>query len=80
MAIKQNERGKFWACTGFPNCRNIKSYEIKTVLNSSDSVQKPEVKTPFCTKCGKSMVLRNGQNGQFWGCSGYPQCRNTKNI
>jgi ssDNA-binding Zn-finger/Zn-ribbon topoisomerase 1 len=24
------------------------------------------------------MVLRSGKYGQFWGCSGYPRCRNTK--
>ena len=80
MAVKQNERGKFWACTGFPNCRNIKSYETKIDLNSPVSVQKSEIKPSFCIKCGKPMVLRNGKNGQFWGCSGYPECKNTKNI
>src|SRR5512139_998097 len=31
-----------------------------------------------CEKCGSEMVLRNGKYGQFWGCSGYPKCRNTK--
>lgn len=35
-----------------------------------------------CSRCGKPMVLRTarkGKNagGQFWGCSGYPQCRHT---
>lgn len=35
---------------------------------------------PKCPKCGKLMVLRTAQKGkntgkQFWGCSGYPDCK-----
>lgn len=33
--------------------------------------------TPVC-ECGKPMVLRRGKNGPFYGCSGYPVCRKTK--
>lgn len=40
---------------------------------------------PFCPKCGKPMVLRtssrgSGTGGQFWGCSGYPECRETAPV
>ena len=35
--------------------------------------------TPTC-ECGRPMVLRNSRYGPFWGCSGYPNCRNTKSI
>ena len=28
-----------------------------------------------CPKCGKPMVARRSQYGEFWGCSGYPTCR-----
>lgn len=35
-----------------------------------------------CPVCGKPMVIRTARNGanagsQFWGCSGYPECRQT---
>ena len=33
-----------------------------------------------CPSCGAEMKLRNGKNGQFWGCSGYPQCRKILNY
>lgn len=33
---------------------------------------------PGCPKCGKKMKLRSGKFGQFWGCTGYPQCRGTR--
>jgi DNA topoisomerase-1 len=32
----------------------------------------------ICEKCGKSMVIKWGRNGHFLACSGYPDCRNTK--
>jgi DNA topoisomerase I len=31
-----------------------------------------------CEKCGKGMVIKWGRNGHFLACSGYPDCRNTK--
>lgn len=34
----------------------------------------------ICPRCGKYLVLREGKNGQFFGCSGYPKCKFTKNI
>jgi hypothetical protein len=32
---------------------------------------------PQCTECGKLMVERDGRNGKFYGCTGYPDCRKT---
>jgi DNA topoisomerase-1 len=31
-----------------------------------------------CEKCGNKMVIKWGRNGHFLACSGYPDCRNTK--
>ena len=34
-----------------------------------------------CSRCGRSMRVRNGQYGKFWGCSGFPaHCDNTENL
>jgi DNA topoisomerase-1 len=33
-----------------------------------------------CDKCGKPMVVKWGRNGRFIACSGYPNCRNTKEL
>ena len=33
-----------------------------------------------CPKCGDVLVKRNGKYGMFWGCSGYPACKYTKNC
>lgn len=34
----------------------------------------------LCEKCGSQMVLRKGTKGEFYGCSSYPKCRNTKAV
>ena len=31
-----------------------------------------------CDKCGKPMVKRKGPYSEFYGCSGFPDCRNTR--
>lgn len=40
----------------------------------------PSDRIPNCPNCGKPTVLRTAQKGknagkQFWGCSGYPDCK-----
>ncbi|WP_443070028.1 topoisomerase DNA-binding C4 zinc finger domain-containing protein [Sulfurospirillum sp.] len=41
----------------------------------------PTSSTKTCSRCGKEMVLRhNRQTAEaFYGCSGYPKCRNVVN-
>ena len=46
----------------------------------------PDIKTEaieteeVCDKCGKKMVIKWGKFGRFLACSGYPECRNTREI
>jgi len=35
---------------------------------------------PKCPKCGNVLKKRNGKFGEFWGCSGYPDCKYTRNV
>jgi four helix bundle suffix protein len=40
---------------------------------------------PDCPECGKTLVLRTARQGKqsgskFWGCSGYPECRGTREL
>ena len=34
----------------------------------------------ICERCGGQMKLRNGKFGPFWGCSNYPNCKNTRST
>ncbi|MEA3386372.1 MAG: type I DNA topoisomerase, partial [Thermodesulfobacteriota bacterium] len=33
-----------------------------------------------CDKCGAPMVIKYGKSGEFLACSGYPECKNTKDF
>ncbi|WP_304526946.1 DNA topoisomerase 3 [Halomonas sp. I5-271120] len=43
----------------------------------------PKQQGPDCPKCGKAMFMKNstkarkGGSSQFWGCSGWPDCKST---
>ncbi|MCQ2459542.1 MAG: type I DNA topoisomerase [Ruminococcus sp.] len=61
MVIKYSKYGKFYACPGFPDCRNTK----KIVVETEGS----------CPRCGKKMLLKKSKRGRsFYGCEGYPDC------
>lgn len=43
-------------------------------------VMRAKVENNICPRCGKNLVLRHSQHGQFYGCSGYPQCNFKKTM
>lgn len=63
MAIKNGKFGPFLACTGYPDCHNIKNIEQKT-----------GVKCPECGK-GDIIIKRSRQGKIFYACNQYPQCK-----
>jgi DNA topoisomerase-1 len=61
MAIKIGRFGKFLACTGYPECKTTRSYQIKTGVK--------------CPECGAELIQRFNKKRQiFYGCSAYPKC------
>ena len=77
MVIKIGRYGKFLACSGYPECKNTKPLD-----KNGDIVEEqlPEGTDQVCGKCGKPMVVKHGRFGPFLACSGYPDCKNIKNI
>ncbi len=47
---------------------------IKNIKGSSEPTD------IICEKCGKPMVIKTGRYGKFLSCSGYPECKNTKEL
>ena len=45
---------------------------------TEDTIESPQI----CPKrgCGRTMVLRNGRRGRFWGYPNYPSCRGTRDF
>ena len=84
MIIKTGRYGKFLACSGFPDCKNIKG--LNSDKNNSPEKNK-EIKKleekyngEKCDKCGADMAIKNGKFGPFLACTAYPNCKNIKNI
>lgn len=50
--------------------------KYKTVEKENMVVETDEI----CEECGKKMVIRYGRFGKFLACSGFPECKNTKNL
>ena len=77
MVIRESFRGRFLACSGFPECRTTFSID-----KDGQKIIKPQPEATglVCEKCGKPMLKRFGKRGPFLACSGFPKCRNTKKI
>ena len=75
MVLRNGPWGPFMACPGYnddPPCKTIRKLNQKVQ-------QKPPVQLEeSCPKCGKPLLLRNGQYGEFISCSGYPKCKYIK--
>lgn len=73
LLIRMGRYGKFYACSGFPNCKytaNIK----KTSAEGGEEKEEPEDIGP-CPKCDGKIVKRRTKKGRtFWGCSNWPKC------
>ncbi|MBI3280091.1 MAG: type I DNA topoisomerase, partial [Acidobacteria bacterium] len=79
MVIKWGRHGSFIACTGYPECTNTR--ELTVDLPDLDTANLAEQDAEeYCENCGRPMVLKKGRFGQFYACSGYPDCKTTKRI
>ena len=75
MVIKNGRFGKFAACPNYPTCKNTKTL----TEDGKETVLKQDVTVDFkCELCGADMVVRQGKYGDFYACSNYPKCKNTK--
>ncbi|MCD6197068.1 MAG: type I DNA topoisomerase [Deltaproteobacteria bacterium] len=58
----------------FSKSLNLAQEEMKSIKTKGVST---DIK---CDKCGASMVIKYGRSGEFLACSGYPECKNTKDF
>jgi len=79
LVIKWGKHGSFIACTGYPDCTYTR--ELTVDLPDVDKVDLSEQgEEEYCENCGRPMVLKKGRFGQFLACTGYPDCKTTKQI
>ncbi|MFQ6019432.1 MAG: type I DNA topoisomerase [Dehalococcoidia bacterium] len=74
MVIRWGRRGRFLACSGFPECRHSRP------LEGEAQAPAPEPTDEVCDQCGSPMVIRTGRFGRFLACSGFPRCHNSRPL
>jgi DNA topoisomerase-1 len=75
MVLRNGPWGPFMACPGYnddPPCKTIRK------LTQKVQTKPPVVLEEACPKCGKPLLQRDGQYGEFIACSGYPKCKYVK--
>jgi DNA topoisomerase-1 len=79
LVIKWGKHGSFIACTGYPECTYTRelTVDLPDVDKADLSEQGDE---EYCENCGRPMVLKKGRFGTFLACTGYPDCKTTKQI
>jgi DNA topoisomerase-1 len=67
MVVKFGRFGKFIACSGYPDCKFTKSFQIKVGVK--------------CPQCGGDIVQKKSKKKRiFYGCSNYPDCTFATNL
>jgi DNA topoisomerase I len=75
MVLKNGPFGPFMSCPDYsadPPCRTIRKLTQKVQQKPPVQLDEP------CPKCGKPLLQRDGQYGEFIACSGYPKCKYVK--
>lgn len=79
MVIRYSASQAYLACSGYPKCRNVRSFEREEngtirVLSDAEGTAEP------CPSCGKALEKKYGRFGPFWACTGFPKCRFTRPL
>ena len=71
MLIRWGRRGRFLACSGFPECKG-------TLPLEGEEQEAPQQTDEQCPECSSPMVIKSGRFGRFLACSRYPECKGRK--
>ncbi len=52
----------------------------EAVNKANETFSRAEETDEVCEKCGEPMAIKTGRFGRFMACTGYPKCRNTKDM
>jgi len=82
MVIKFGRFGQFLACSTYPECKNTREIAKKSesAEGSPEGDAEKSEEIPVCELCGREMSLKKGRFGSFYGCTGYPECKNIRKI
>jgi ssDNA-binding Zn-finger/Zn-ribbon topoisomerase 1 len=73
MQLKRSRFGQFFACTGYPECKNTKGPRLL-------KANIPTERQPPCDNCGKEMVLKSGRYGPSSAAPAIPPAATIRKI
>ena len=80
MVIKWGKHGSFIACSGYPDCTNTRELTVDLPDVDNHDLAQLTAEEDYCPNCGRPMVLKKGRFGQFYACTGYPECKTTRRV
>ncbi len=73
MVLRSGRFGPFLASVNYPDVKMVVNLDRKKCIKYPSI---PPLQTDIpCSKCDKTLNLRNGKRGPWLGCSGFPKCR-----
>lgn len=87
LVIRFGRNGEFLACSRYNREGDGESCDFTSDFHRDehgqiviDKASAPETSDVLCNVCGRPMVIKKSRFGPFLGCSGYPECNNTRRI
>ncbi|MCP2041195.1 DNA topoisomerase-1 [Neisseria sp. HSC-16F19] len=80
LQIKFGKRGRFIACSGYPDCDYTRNVN-ESAEDAAKAAEEPTVvEGRDCPKCGGQLVYKKGRYGKFIGCANYPKCKHIEPL
>ncbi|SME91794.1 type I DNA topoisomerase [Pseudogulbenkiania subflava] len=80
LQIKFGKRGRFIACTGYPECDYTRDIG-ETAESAAAAAEEPTViEGRTCPECGGALHIKKGRYGKFIGCANYPKCKHIEPL
>src|SRR5438445_2673388 len=80
MVQKLGRFGKYLKCNNCGATRDAEPVATDGGASQSQAAGDGDEEIEACELCGKPMQLKRGRFGPFYGCSGYPECKNIRKI
>jgi DNA topoisomerase-1 len=87
LLMRFGRYGAFIACSNYPECKYTRNMDEPAAAATTEAAAPAagtgettaaEEEIPPCEKCGRPMALRRSRFGVFYGCTGYPECKNLR--
>ena len=78
LVMRFGRFGTFLGCTNYPACKYTRNVGGESNGQAEGERAPAEEEVPPCEVCGRPMALRRSRYGAFYGCTGYPECKNIR--